>query len=121
MISDQYEPIGKDKHMSKEARGSEKLWDRIFENDQPTYAKLGEAVAAARVNYKILRWWNYGKPAIDRVRTTLDVATAESGSLIQDILHAAAGNRANIVLEAFPYGLPQLDRVQVNVTFERNV
>ena len=107
--------------MSKEARGSEKLWDRIFEQDQPTHAKLGDAVAAARVNYKILRWWNYGKPAIDRVKTTLDVPTAESGSLIQDILHSAAGNKANITLEAFPYGLPQIDRVQVNVTFEKNV
>ena len=107
--------------MSKEARGSEKLWDRIFEHDQPTPAKLGEAVAAARESYRVLRWWKYGQPAIDRIRTTLDVATADSGKLIQDILHSAAGNRANIVLEAFPYGLPQLDRVQVNVTFERNV
>ena len=107
--------------MSKEARGSEKLWDRIFEQDQPTHAKLGEAVAAARQSYRVLRWWKYGQPAIDRIRTTLDVAAADSGSLIQDILNSAGGNRANIVLEAFPYGLPQLERVQVNVTFERNV
>lgn len=107
--------------MSKEARGSEKLWDRIFEHDQPTPAKLTEAVAAARQNYKILRWWKYGQPQIDRVRTTLDVATADSGSVIQEILHSATGNRANIILEAFPYGLPQLDRVQVNVTFEKPV
>jgi hypothetical protein len=107
--------------MSKEARGSEKLWDRIFEHDQPTQAKLGEAVAAARVNYKILRWWNYGKPAIDRVKATFDVPTAESGALIQDILHSAAGNKASIILDAFPYGVPQLERVQVNVTFEKTV
>jgi hypothetical protein len=100
--------------MSKEARGSEKLWDRIFEHDQPTQAKLGEAVAAARVNYKIL-------PAIDRVKATFDVPTAESGALIQDILHSAAGNKASIILDAFPYGVPQLERVQVNVTFEKTV
>jgi hypothetical protein len=107
--------------MSKEARGSEKLWDRIFEHDQPTHARLGEAVAAARENYKILRWWKYGQPAIDRVRTTLDVATADSGLLIQDILHSAGANKAAIILEAFPYGVPQLERVQVDVTFQRNV
>ena len=107
--------------MSKEVRGSAKLWDRIFEHDQPTHAKLGEAVAAARENYRVLRWWKYGQPAIDRIKTTLDVATADSGALIQDILNSAAGNRANIILDAFPYGVPQIDRVQVNVTFERNV
>ena len=106
--------------MSKEARGSEKLWDRIFEHE-PTHAKLGEAVAAARESYRVLRWWKYGQPAIDRIRTTLDVATAESGPLIQDILRSAASNKANIVLEAFPYGVPQLERVQVDVTFERNL
>ncbi len=107
--------------MSKEARGSEKLWDRIFEHDDPTQAKLGEAVAAARESYRVLRWWKFGQPAIDRIKTTLDVPTAESGQLIQDILRSAGGNRANITLEAFPYGLPQLERVQVDVTFERNV
>ena len=106
--------------MSKEVRGSAKLWDRIFEHDQP-HANIGEAVAAARESYKVLRWWKYGQPAIDRIRTTLDVATAESGPLIQDILNSAAGNKANITLEAFPYGLPRIDRVQVNVTFEKNV
>ena len=102
------------------ARGSAKLWDRVFETDAPTDEKLGEAVARGQESYKVLRWWMYGKPAIDRVVTTLDVATLESGALIQSILGSAAGNRANIILDAFPYGLPKLDRVQVNVTFERN-
>lgn len=103
------------------ARGSAKLWDRVFETEAPTDAKLGEAVGRAQESYKVLRWWKYGQPAIDRIRTTLDVATADSGRLIQDILNSAGGNRANIILEAFPYGLPKLDRTQVNVTFERDV
>jgi hypothetical protein len=36
-------------------------------------------------------------------------------------LHSAAGNKASIILDAFPYGVPQLERVQVNVTFEKTV
>ena len=84
--------------MSNEARGSEKLWDRIFEHDQSTPAKLTEAVAAARENYRVLRWWKYGQPALDRIRTTLDVATADSGLLIQEILRSAAGNKANTAM-----------------------
>ena len=103
------------------ARGSAKLWDRVFETDAPTDANLGEAVARGGESYKVLRWWKYGQPAIDRIRTTLDVATADSGRLVQDILGSAGGNRANIILEAFPYGLPKLDRTQLDVTFERNM
>ena len=103
------------------ARGSVKLWDRVFETEPPTQAALGEQVAGARETYKVLRWWKYGQPAIDRIRTTLDVATAESGGLIQEILNSAGGNKANIILDAFPYGLPKLDRVQVDVTFERDI
>lgn len=103
------------------ARGSAKLWDRVFDTDAPTDAQLGEAVARGGESYRVLRWWKYGQPAIDRIKTTLDVATIDSGRLIQDILGSAAGNRSNIVLEAFPYGLPKLDRTQIDVLFERNV
>ena len=103
------------------ARGSAKLWDRVFETEAPTEGGLGEAVARSGESYQVLRWWKYGQPAIDRIKTTLDVPTADSGRLIQDILGSALGNRANIILEAFPYGLPKLDRTQVNVIFERNV
>ena len=103
------------------ARGSAKLWDRVFETDAPTDEKLGEAVARGQESYTVLRWWKYGQPAIDRIKATLDVATIDSGRLIGEILGSGLGNRANIVVEAFPYGLPKLDRTQVNVTFERNV
>ena len=103
------------------ARGSAKLWDRVFETDAPTDEKLGEAVARGQETYQVLRWWKYGQPRIDRVLATLDVATIDSGMLIQEILGSAAGNRANISLEAFPYGLPKLDRTQVKVTFEQDV
>ncbi len=103
------------------ARGSVKLWDRVFDTEPPTQAALGEKLASARETYKVLRWWKYGQPAIDRIRTTLDVATVDSGGLIQEILNSAGGNKANIILDAFPYGLPKLDRVQVDVTFERDI
>lgn len=103
------------------ARGSAKLWDRVFETEAPTDDNLGQAVARGGESYKVLRWWKYGQPAIDRIKATLEVPTMESGRLIQDILGSAGGNGANIILEAFPYGLPKLDRTQVDVIFERNV
>jgi hypothetical protein len=103
------------------ARGSAKLWDRVFDIDPPTQGALGEAVAGARETYTIKRWWKYGQPAIDRIKATLDVATTESGPLVQEILNSAGPGRSNIILEAFPYGLPKLDRVQLDVIFEREV
>ena len=103
------------------ARGSAKLWDRVFESDPPTDEKLGDAVARGQENYQIRRWWKYGQPQIDRVRASFDVATADSGKLGQEILGSALGNKANIYLEAFPYGLPKLDRTQLDVVFEREV
>src|SRR5687767_5238226 len=107
--------------MAQEARGSVKLWDRVFDAEPPTQAGLGEQVGGARETYRILRWWKYGQPAIDRIKTTLDVATVDSGPVIQDILGSAFGNKANVILEAFPYGIPKLDRTQVNVVFERDI
>jgi hypothetical protein len=107
--------------MAQEARGSTKLWDNVFDAEPPTQAALGEHVAAAKQTYQVLRWWKYGQPAIDRIKTTLDIATVDSGPVIQDILNSAIGNKANITLDAFPYGLPKLDRVQVNVIFEKDI
>ena len=104
------------------ARGSAKLWDRVFESEPPAQADLGKAVTSARESYKVLRWWKYGQPQIDRIKATLDVQSDAAGSLLQDILNAGAGSqRANVILDAFPYGTPRVDRVQINVTFEREI
>ncbi|HZE72197.1 MAG TPA: hypothetical protein VE135_22035 [Pyrinomonadaceae bacterium] len=104
------------------ARGSAKLWDRVFEAEPPTQADLSKAVTGARESYRILRWWKYGQPQIDRIKATLDVRTDLAGSVIQDILNAGGGNqRASVILDAFPYGLPKVEGVQVNVTFEREI
>ena len=107
--------------MAQEQRGSSKLWENVFDSEPPTQDALADRVAGAKQTYQILRWWKYGQPAIDRIRTTLDVATIDSGPVIQEILNSAIGNKANVILDAFPYGLPKLDRVQVNVTFEKDV
>jgi hypothetical protein len=103
------------------ARGSAKLWDRVFETDPPAEADLSKAVTGARESYKILRWWKYGQPQIDRIKATLDVESQAAGSLIQDILNSGGNQKASVILDAFPYGLPRIDRVQVNVTFEREL
>src|SRR4030095_14456456 len=103
------------------ARGSAKLWDRVFEADPPTDGNLSEAVTRAQDDYRIKRWWKYGQPAIDIVRATLDVRVDKAGSIMQEILNSAPGNRANVILEAFPYGLPKIDGVEVKVTFEKDL
>ena len=107
--------------MAQEARGSAKLWDRVFETDPPVQADLSKAVTGARESYKILRWWKYGQPQIDRIKATLDVGHESAGSLIQDILNSGGGNlKTSVLLDAFPYGLPKIEGVQINVTFERD-
>jgi hypothetical protein len=107
--------------MAQEARGSAKLWDRVFEADPPTGGDLSKAVSGAQSDYTVKRWWKYGQPAIDLIRATLDVKAERAGSIMQEILNAAPGNRANVILEAFPYGLPKVDGVEIKVTFEKDL
>src|SRR3979411_2670033 len=107
--------------MAQEARGSAKLWDRVFDTEPPTKAELGKAVAGAKETYVILRWWKYGQPAVDRVKTTLDMATADAGGVIQGILNSSTSNKTQVTLSAFPYGIPNPERVHVTVNFERDI
>ena len=100
-------------------RGSAKLWDRVFDAEPPTQEELSKSVAKGRETYVVKRWWKYGQPQIDRIKATLEVQPDFAGQVIQDILNVGGGT--NVILDAFPYGLPKVDAVQVNVTFERDI
>ena len=102
-------------------RGSAKLWDKVFDAEPPTQEELSKSVAKGRETYVIKRWWKYGQPQIDRIKATLEIQPEFAGQVMQDILGAGGGGTANVILEAFPYGLPKVDAVQVNVTFERDI
>ena len=101
-------------------RGSSKVWARVFESDAPTNEELTRSLAAAGEDYRVLRWWKYGQPAIDRLKATLDVRFERAGPLVQDIL-GANGKGVQVSLEAFPYGIPDLEGVMLNVLFEREI
>ena len=104
----------------KGTRGSTKVWDRVFSKDAPSHEEMSQAVAAARGEYTIKRWWKYGQPAIDLIRGTIDVRTASAGAVIQELLNQH-GKEVQVTLDAFPYGIPDPEGVYINVTLERKV
>ncbi|HEY0604644.1 MAG TPA: hypothetical protein VGD58_17125 [Herpetosiphonaceae bacterium] len=106
--------------MEEQQRGSSKVWARVFESDAPTDEELTRSLASAGEDYRIKRWWKYGQPAIDRIKATLDVRVDNAGPLVQDLL-AANGKGLQVSLDAFPYGIPDLEGVMINVLFEREI
>lgn len=104
----------------KNVRGSTKLWENVFEAAPPSHDQLTKALGAARQDFKVVRWWWYGQPAIDLVRATIDVQAATAGQLFQEIV-GQSGEETQITLDAFPYGIPKPDWVRLNVVFERNM
>jgi hypothetical protein len=104
----------------QKARGSSKVWARVFDSDAPTQEELTRSLAAAGESYKVLRWWKYGQPAIDRIKATLDVQVRDAGTLVQDIL-SVNGKELQVSLDAFPYGIPDLEGIMINVIFERQI
>ncbi|HEY0737095.1 MAG TPA: hypothetical protein VGD69_19420 [Herpetosiphonaceae bacterium] len=101
-------------------RGSSKVWARVFESDAPTDEELTRSLATAAEGYRVRRWWKYGQPAIDRIKATLDVPFDNAGPLVQDLL-GANGKGLQVSLDAFPYGIPDLEGVMINVLFEREI
>ncbi|MGA9997970.1 MAG: hypothetical protein WBP93_21325 [Pyrinomonadaceae bacterium] len=108
------------KKKDQKDRGSTKLWDRVFESGPPAPEQLSRGISDARVDYKVLRWWWYGQPAVDLVKVTVDAPIATAGQFFQDILRSH-GQEAQVTLDVFPYGIPFPDWVRFNVVFERNI
>lgn len=94
-----------------QVRGSSRLREMLFESKTPSHEDLLRAIAGAREDFKVLRWWKYGQPAIDRIKATLDVQTERVGGVIQELI-SGHGVEVQVGLDVFPYGLPQLEGVQ---------
>ncbi len=106
--------------MAGKERGSDKLLARLF-GEAASEEQLGKAVAEARdAGYRITRWWWYGQPAIEQINATLQVeaeaAGATAASLVQS--HSSA---AQINFDVFPYGIPAVEGVEINVMVRRNL
>jgi hypothetical protein len=98
--------------MHQEDRGSAKLGVAAV--------SLEKALAAAKVNYLIERWWKYGQPAIDRIQGVINVTNfADAGRVVQEL--ASQQGKTQINLEVFPYGIINPDGVRISFNMEQKV
>ena len=91
------------------ARGSSKM-------SPMTAEELHKAVGSARGSYQLTRWIIKGIPPVyDFVQASLNVnQVAKTGEVIQGIIGLQkAGREVNVVV--FPYGIPVIDGVLLNV------
>jgi hypothetical protein len=80
-----------------------------------TAASLEKALAAAKVSYKIERWWKYGQPAVDLIQGVINVTNiADAGKVVQELV--ALQGRLQVGLEVFPYGIINPEGVHINVS-----
>jgi len=98
--------------MSAKSRGSSKLSALSVE-------ALNKSIKAARQSYTIERWWKYGQPAIDRIRAVLNVSDIKAAGSVVDSLVGLHDARHQIGLDVFPYGVPVIDGVRINVTIDQ--
>lgn len=105
----------------KQAAGSSKALARIFGGQgKMTKKSLAAAVEDARSSqFKIVRWWWRGQPAIDRVSAVMQVAPSQVGSTVQQ-LAGLQGGGTSVSIEVFPYGIPKLDQVLVQIQANLN-
>ena len=101
-------------------RGSTKLWADLFEKEPPTDEELSRAIAAAGESFRVLRWWKYGQPAVDRVTATIDVGLDDAGGTIAGIL-GVHGRGVQVTVHAFPHGIPTPDGVRIDLVMDRAV
>ena len=83
-----------------------------------TAESLEKALAAAKVSYKIERWWKYGQPAIDLVRGVINVTNiADAGKVVQELV--ALQGKIQVGLEVFPYGIINPEGVHINISLNQ--
>ena len=96
------------------SRGSDKLGALAPE-------ALHKALGVARDSFIVERWWKYGQPRIDRIAATLNVTNpADAGSVFTNLV-SQHGSAAQISFEGFPYGIPVLKGIRINVQIDRPV
>ena len=92
-------------------RGSSKL-EAMSRDD------LHKSISLARSSYKIERWWKYGSPAIDRITATLNVPSVKDATKVITDLIGRHGADVQVDLDVFPYGLPVVDGVRIQVNMD---
>ena len=97
--------------LQEPARGSAKMAPMSIE-------ELQAAIGTARENYRVSRWIKKGIPPVyDRIEALIEVIDRENiGDVVQGIVNLPTVGR--IALEAFPFGIPQIDGVLLNVNID---
>jgi hypothetical protein len=95
--------------MKAKVRGSSKLGPMSVED-------LQKSIGAAQALYKVKRWIIKGIPPIyDRVDAVLDVNdVSKAGEVIQGLIRLQ-NSRSEVGVVVFPYGIPFVDGVLLNV------
>ncbi len=101
-------------------RGSDKLWERLFDAEAPKGEHLAKALSVAESEFTIKRWWKYGQPAIDLVRGVLEVDPASFGKVVGSLI-GLHGEQVQVHFEVFPYGIVAPDLLRVDFDLERTV
>jgi hypothetical protein len=102
----------------EKVRGSDKLWERLADGPAPKAKELASALSLTGGDYVIRRWWKYGQPAIDRITGVVDVPLEGGLDFLGSILKLH-GEKLQVTIEVFPYGIPFPDIWRVNLGLER--
>ena len=104
-------------------RGSEKVLHHLFGADgKPSPEQLAKAIATAQetAGFKIVRWWWFGQPAIDRFIGEFHVEATQVGGFVQNLV-GRNNEKLAIGVEVFPLGIPVPDLFRVNATIDQHV
>lgn len=97
-------------------RGSDQLLAKLCGAEGPvTDESLAAAVEQAQQEgFRVVRWWWFGQPAIDHITQVIDVDVDRLGPTMNNLVKLHGRDRT-INLEVFPYGIPVLDRIHIQV------
>lgn len=95
------------------SRGSEELLKRLNQPYEISEDHLKHLVAAAeKSSAKILDWTVFGRPAIDRLKASFELAPEQLASFIDGVVQ----NKARFNWRVFPRGVPPvIDRYVLDV------
>jgi len=94
-----------------EDRGSTKMLQQLFGANAPkSHAEVTKALGLSAERVKIVRWWWYGQPAVDRFFGTLELNPDHIGDVAGSLI------KNGLVIDGFPLGKPAIDRAILNVS-----
>ncbi len=101
-------------------KGSANLGRLFGAEGKVTKAGLAKAVANVNQEYKIVKWWWFGQPAIDMVAVDFDLSPTQLGGAVREIANLQ-GSGVNVGMEVFPYGIPKLNGSRLSVKAQINL